>query len=388
MPSQTTLRICDPSGNFLVETAAFLEAGNNPGLHYVLNCGQVGAMTVALPPELNPYLLKDGRIHIMRSVNGGPAKREGDSCFLIRRWDYAEDYTIVTALHANDIMRRRCSLWAAETANSEQNTLHSDTAMINVWDQNFAGSITTGRAYDTFDGIGNSTQADISASVSRQVDLGLGPAVAIYYPWQNILDVITSIASNSLENGTFLAAEIVAPSENTLQWAIFAGQRGADRRLSSGSGLLFASIRGNLDNAILTVDATEEITFVEAGGAQRDVVASPDSGLSNRIAYDATRMGESPFGRIEAFVDSGNATDLDMILSDAASVLRDGVPRITAVGDLIETDQCIRGIHYDYGDYLTVQIRDQQYDMRLNILEVTVTASGERSIARFEYNGQ
>ena len=387
MPSQTTLRICDALGNFLIETAAFLEIGNNPGLRYVLNCGNVGAMTVTLPPDLNPFLRKDGRIHIMRSVNGGPAKREGGSCFLIRKWEYAEDYTVVTAVHANDIMRRRCSLWAAETANSEQDTLFSDLALINVWDQNFASSITGSRAYDTSLAAGNSTQADISAYVSRQLDESIGPACAIYYPWQNILDVMTSIASNSTENGLWLMAEIVAPTESTLEWRFFPNQRGTDLRLSSGSGLLFGSARGNLDNAVLTVDAIEEITLVQAGGEQRDVVSGSDAGLSNRIAYDAVRMSETPFGRIEAFVDSGNATDLDMILSDANAVLREGIPRISAVADLIETDQCIRGVHFDYGDYLTVQVRDQQYDMRLNILEVTLTQSGERSIARFEYNG-
>lgn len=388
MPSQTTIRICDPFGTFLVETAEFLEAGNNPGLRYVLSCGQVGAMTVTLPPEFNPLLLKDGRIHIMRSVNGGPTVREGGSCFLIRKWDFADDYTTITAVHANDIMRRRCSLWAAETANSEQDTLNTQQAMVNVWDANFAGAITTGRAFDTTAATGNSTQADISAFVTQQPipGIGLGSAVAIYYPWQNILDVLTNISNNSLQNGTFLVSEIVAPTESTLEWRMFAGQRGVDRRFSTGNGLLFTSVRGNLENAVLTVDAIEEVTFTEAGGAQRDVVESPLSGLSNRTAIDTTRMAESPFGRIEQFVDSGSATDLTMIKADADSALRAGRPIITAVADIVETDQCIRGVHFDYGDYLTVEIRGIQYDMRLNLMEVTVTASGDRTVARFEYN--
>lgn len=388
MPSQTTIRVTDPYGAFLFETAAFLEIGNSPGLRYVLNCGKVGAMTVTLPPEFNERLPKDGRIHIMRSVNGAAAIREGGSCFLIRAWEYAEDYTTVTALHANDLMRRRHSLWAAETANSEQDSLWTEFAMANVWDQNFAGSITSDRAYDTTAGTGNSTQADISAFVTRDSERETGPAVALFYPWQNILDVMQSLSENSLEGGTFLVPEITCPTESTLHLRFFAGQRGQDRRLSTGSGLLFAAARGNLDNAIMTVDATEEITVVQAGGADRDVFSGSDAGLSNRIAADTARMGESPFGRIEAFVDSGNATDLAMILADAASVLRSGIPRITAVGDLVETDQCIRGIDFDYGDYVTVQVRGVQYNMRLNILEVTLTASGERTVARFEYNGQ
>jgi Siphovirus ReqiPepy6 Gp37-like protein len=387
MPSQTTIRICDPFGGFLVETAEFLEAGNNPGLRYVLSCGQVGAMTVTLPPEYNPMLLKDGRIHIMRSVNGGPAQREVGSCYLIRRWDYADNYTTVTAVHANDIMRRRCSLWAAGTAQSEQDALNTQDAMVNVWDANFGTQADTyGRAFDTTAIASNAVQANISAFVSQQPSAGLGPAVAIYYPWQNILEVLTNLSNNSLQNGTFLISEIVAPTEATLEWRMFAGQRGVDRRFSAGNGLLFSSVRGNLENAILTVDATEEITFTEAGGAQRDVVDTPLSGLSNRTAIDTVRVAESPFGRIEQFVDSGSSTDLTMIKADADAVLRAGRPHIMAVADITETDQCIRGVHFDYGDYVTVEIQGIQYDMRLNLMEVTINASGDRTVARFEYN--
>lgn len=390
MPSSTTIRVTDANGGFLFETADFIDAGDNPGLRYVLSCGLVGALTVTLPPEFNDRLPKDGRIHVMRSVNGGPAQREGESCFLIRKWTFTDNYTTVTALHANHIMWRRCSLWAADTANSQQSGTAANV-LANIWDVNFASGVTSGggaRAWDTTAGAGNSTQADISAYVPAAANTFTGlPTVDIFYPWSNVGDAIRDVCNDATLQGTYLTTEIVAPTESTFEWRIYVNQRGQDRTFASGSGLLFTEARGNLANAILTVDATEEITLAEAGGALRNQLdtAAPDYGLSNRVAVDTTRMGESPFGRIEAFVDSGNATDLAMILGDANSGVRAGRPVVTAVGDLQETDTCIRGIDFNYGDVVTVEVRGIQYDMRLDVIEVALQGGVETTKAAFFY---
>jgi hypothetical protein len=58
-----------------------------------------------------------------------------------------------------------------------------------------------------------------------------------------------------------------------------------------------------------------------------------------------------------------------------------------ARGDLVETDTCIRGVHYNYGDLLTVDVRGIQYDMRLDLLDVTLTGGVETAKAVFFYNG-
>jgi hypothetical protein len=356
----------------LAETAEFLEAGNNPGLRYVLSCGQVGAMTVTLPPIYNQLLLKDGRVHIMRSVNGGPAAREGGSCFLIRKWDFASDYTTITAVHANDIMRRRIAAYAYIDASSDTDTYDDLIKFVYRSNNEVVALITPAR-------LGGTTQYDISAYVSVQPNLSVLASAFKRYGYRNCLDVIQEVADAATLAGTYLTAEIVAPTESTLEVQTFTGQRGVDRRFSTGNGLLFTSNRGNLENAILTIDAIEEITLAIAGGTDRDIGVIA-------MAQDTTRMAASPFGRIEQFFDStaGASTDLQ---SDADSAVRAARPIIHAVGDLVETDQCVRGVDFDYGDLLTVEIQGSQYDMRLNVMEVTLTASGERTVARFEYNG-
>jgi len=196
-----------------------------------------------------------------------------------------------------------------------------------------------------------------------------------------MLESILVTADYSTNAGTWLAAEIVAPTETTLEFQTFTSQRGADRRSATGNDLLFTSKRGNLENAILTVNAIDEITFAQALGA-----VSTQQDRYTGLAIDTTRMAESPFGRVETIVDSSTAPNDATLTNDSQSAVTAGRPAIHAVADLVETDQCVRGIDFDYGDYLTVEVQGIQYDMRLNIMEVTVSASGDRTVARFEFN--
>lgn len=389
MPAQTYINVTDASGNFLFSTSSFLEIGNAPGLHYVLSCGNVGALTVTLGPEYNPLLLKDARIHVMRSVNGGPAQREGESCFLIRRWDYADNYTTVTAVHANDLMRRRHILYSGNNAAASYvqiTSARADDTIKTLWKQNAGALVSfTARAVnDETSGL-STTQADISAYVSTQANVSAAPLIDKWIPWRNLMDVILEIEDTSYLLGTFLTTEIVAPTESTLELRTYTGIRGVDRRFSSGNGLLFTSARGNLENAILTVDAIEEITMAQAIGSD-----GTGGGSWYRFAgsaEDDTRMAESPLNRVEAVFDSGDAPADGTLTNDATAAVRAGRPVITALGDLVETDQCIRGVHFNYGDLVTVQVQGVQYDMRLDQLDVTISGGTERTQARFQYNG-
>lgn len=378
MPSTTTIRVTDALGAFLFETAQFLEIGDNPGLHYILSCGLVGALTVTLPPDFNALLPKDGRIHVMRSVNGGPAQREGESCFLIRKWVYGDNYTTITALHANHIMWRRCDLYTY--AGYVRSTQPADDFIKEVWAQNFGSGYAGLRCQNT-GGVAQETQVDLAAYVSAEANETDAPSASMMFNWLNTGEIIRNLCDASTLNGTYLTAEIVAPSESTLELRTYTGQRGTDRTFASGSGLLFTEARGNLANALLTVDATEEITLTYAGGADRDY------GRSNEWAVDLTRIAESPFGRIEGFVDSGNVTTDGDVQADADAAVRAGRPVITTSAELQETDQCIRGIDFDYGDLVTVEVQGIQYDMRLDVIEVKWSGGVETTQVSFYANG-
>ena len=375
MPSQTTIRVCDASGNFLFETAQFLEAGSAPGLHYVLSVGNIGAMTVTLPPDYNDLLPKDGRIFIMRSVNGNTAIREGGSCYLIRKWEYADDYTTITAVHANDLMRRRFLLYdpAFSGSGTDITAMAADDAMKGVWRHNAGNTIDVGlRSFSSVTATNDHIQEDWSASISVQANATLGAVITINkLAFMNMLDVFHVLADASYANGIWLTAEIVTPTESTLELQTFISQRGTDRRFSTASGLIFDANRGNLANVILTIDAIEEKTMAQSLGA------SPQGARFVGTYHDSNRIYDSPFARIETIFDMNDAPNDSGLTHGAKSAVQAGWPRVYTSAELTETDQCIRGVHFDLGDYVTIEIRGVQYDMRLNQLDVSVTAQSE-----------
>lgn len=379
MPVDYELRVRSPDGlSELFRTRSFLEIGPAPGLSYVLNAGNIGALTVTLPPEFNSMLLKDARIGVWRSVNGAPAQLEGGSVYLIRRWDFADNFTVITAVHANHILTGRCMLYPFSSGFGVIGVSSpADDIIKDLWDLNFGTTIdNTQRATTTGVVGGDNTYADISALVSRQAKSSSAPAVYLTIAWRNLHDIIVEMGNASYQAGTYLVTEIVAPTESTLELQTFTGQRGADQRFSTGNNLLFTAARGNLENAILTVDAINEGTFVQAGG----------QGISTGVRYLATaidgpRAGESPFGRREIFVDDTNNTDVNALTIVAGANVQANRPVIIAAGDLTDTDQCIRGVHYNFGDYVTVVVQNQQYDMRLDILEVQVHSGQDTTSA-------
>ncbi len=99
-----------------------------------------------------------------------------------------------------------------------------DAIKANVWDDNFgvnASAAGPGR------NAGNSyTQADISAYVSTQALLTDAPIVDKQYYWRSCGDTIRELCDASFTAGTYLTAEIVAPTETTLELRTYTGQRG------------------------------------------------------------------------------------------------------------------------------------------------------------------
>ena len=129
-----------------------------------------------------------------------------------------------------------------------------------------------------------------------------------------------------------------------------------------------------LENATLEIDYHNEKTFIIAGGQ--------GEGTARLIAtaLDTVRMGVSPFGRVEDFVEMSNVNDTASLQDDADSGLYNGRPLITFTGDLIETPALTRGIQFDLGDLLTAEDPQthQQYDVRLDRVTESMS-SGQRS---------
>lgn len=362
------LRLADPFGQHLATISQFIDDGYGAALDYTLSVGQAGALSFAVPASFDASLfLKDGRVGVWRSVNGRPPILDGEAIWLIQRMEFTDDYTRITALHANHLLNRRIAAYYAGSSYVSKSAAAADDQIKTIVRENFGASIVAA------DRDGAETQADVSVYLTVQANTGLGASVAKAFARRKIGEVVRELCEASTTAGTYLTAEIVAPTETTLELRTYATQRGVDHRATSGQPVILSPQRGNLEDARLTVDHTDEATFTIAGGS--------GEGVNRKIqtANDTARMGLSPFGRIERFVDMSNVGDLTQLQDEADAALRAGRPRITLTGDLVETPGTTRGIHFDLGDIVTVEFRGKQYDVRLDVVKETVSKGGRRS---------
>jgi hypothetical protein len=173
-----------------------------------------------------------------------------------------------------------------------------------------------------------------------------------------------------------MACDIVSPTETTLELRTYATVRGVDHTASSGDPIILSPEMGSLANCRLVIDRSQEVTFAVAGGS------GEQSKRLIRTAFDATRIVESPFNRIEAFGDYANVSDGAALQDIADAMVRAGRPLIEFTADVVETDGATRGIHYDLGDMVTASFRGVQYDCRLDVVEVAAGGGGQFSRAK------
>lgn len=333
-----------------------------------LNCapGGIGVLELELPDSFDASLLqRDGRIGVWRSIDGRPPYLDNGAIFLIGLVRYTSGALLVRAWHASSLLLRRIIAYNAGTAYTSK-TGAADNLIKAFWAENAGASIVSA------DRDGVETQADISAYVSVAANLSQGASVSKACTRRNLGAVTQELCEASTTAGTYLTAEIYAPSESTLELRTYATARGVDHRAGSSQPIILSEARGNLEQAELTIDYSGEATMVIAGGQGEQEARLIATSL------DTTRMGLSPFGRIEDFLDMSN-TDTSAALQDEADAgLRSARPVITLTGKLIETPATTRGLHFDLGDLLTAEhpTTRQQFDVRLDVVHETIDQSG------------
>lgn len=362
----TTFRLADASGNHLIEIA------NYASYSYVLNCspGAVGVLELELPRSFNTaFLFRDGRIGAWRAINGRPPYLDNGAIFTIETMRYTSTRTLVRAYHATGIMDRRIIAYAAGSSYAKKSATFADDQIKTFWAEN-AGASIVGADRD-----GVETQADISAYISTQANLSGGASIAKAAARRKLLAVAQELSEASAMAGVYMTFEIIAPTETTLELRTYTGQRGVDRRASTASPIILREQAGVLENATLEIDYHNEKTFVIAGGqgegTERMIATAPDT----------VRMGVSPFGRVEDFLDMSNVNDSASLQDDADYGLYHGRPLITFTGDLIETPALTRGIQFDLGDLLTAEDPQthQQFDVRLDRITESMDTNGRKT---------
>lgn len=325
---------------------------------------EIGAVTLTVPPTYPiSYYKKDGRLLISRSTDGSLPALIGNTHWFIRRVRKTitrgkRGYTI-TALHANCLLKRRIVAYNAGTAYTEKNDF-ADDIIKEVIRENF-GSLAT-----------DTSRRWASTLLSIQADTGQGPTVAKAFTRRNVMDVCQEVAQTAADMGTYVGFEIIALGATQLEFRTYIGQRGVDHTSDSNQPVYLP-----LDNITVDDDWSNEVTYVYAGGL--GVGANRAIGT----ASDTTLINESPFGRIEYFWDGRQTENTTLLNDDARALLRANRPRRIITGDVVDTEGVRFGVHYNYGDLVSINVDGEVRDIRVDTVGLSYTRNtGERLALR------
>lgn len=372
MPT-TSVYICDPFGVRLADASNFTK------LVYARAVNDVGSLTLTLPiNSINPALLRlpDGRIEVWRRLDSGREYLDTETTWLMKKTEKTlaadgQEALSITAKTPLSILREpgRFVNYYAGQAQSQYASAPADDQIKQIARENIGSSADGTR--------------DLSAYISIAGDLGLASSVAKSFAWRDCLKVMQEFAQASTEAGVYVAFDIVAAMPDSLTFQTFVGQRGVDHRFPGGiNPVILGPEFGNLGEVTLTEDWTDEVTYAEAGGQ--------GEGTARLIAsaQDDGRIGASPFGLRESFLDATQYSMTTGLAAEAQGAVRAGRKRTIFTGRILETMDTQYGVHWAWGDYLTAQAFGQSFDCRVGAVEVTVEGGRESINAWLRFDSE
>lgn len=334
-------------------------------LAYARAVNQIGAMTLVLPPSVPlSFLQRDGRILVYRSVPGGTPRLDMDAVWLIAAIKRAlnergEQVTVVRAVDAVDLLRRRIVAYAAGSAQAYR-TAVVDNFLKAVVRENLGTSATdAARRLD-------------SALFTVSADIGQGPSISKGYSRRNVLTVCQELADASTQAGTYLAFDVVWNGA-VLECRTYTQWRGVDHRFPGGvNPVILSPDTGSLTAVDYEIDYSAEVTYAYVGGQGEGT----DRAIGT--AEDTARSSLSPFARSEVFGDARDTATAAFLADEADALVRAGRPRVLFAGAVnADAPGASYGREYGFGDVVTAQAFGVNVDCRLDAVRVSVTADRE-----------
>lgn len=325
----------------------------------------IGWFEIELPVTFNMTLIQvDGIIEIWRNPAGG--KKYVEFAGFIRYIKFSTDKDgIETALIAgpdiNELVKRRIIAYASGTAQGTH-TDNSDDILLALIRENLGASAIAER---------NLTALGLSINA----DQGKGNSQTFSCAWDDLPGALEDLAKSAAAGGIALFWNIVPLGECQFKVYSYTTVPGMDR--TGKHPVIFGLEWGNLSEPELTLDYTDEVTHVYAGGkgvqSAREIVE----------VSSAARTSRSPWGRREAFVDARNETDTAAITALANARLEKGKPRLKFTGTLLDTEQAVYGFDWNFGDRVKISYHRQQFSVLVVAMEGEHTQDGEEIIQAF-----
>lgn len=317
-----------------------LDPENNPAddlsyfsyLDYTLVVNEIGSLTLEIPGEYGGDLGEDYRLEIYR--NGDLL---GETQFLVTHdgGRLSQDGEFVTAIQASSAL----SILRWPIVNCAPGTLYSHHS-------GYAGNIIKALIRQNIGALATDTSRDMSEHLVVQANADDGAILAIDAGWQRLMDTVKQVVAGSAENGVDLYYDIVKNDSGLLELRTYTGQRGDD--LSTTMAL--SPERQNLAQPVLVKDYTAAANrVIVAGTGQeiwRNVVEVPNS----------DQVNNSPWGYIkEHFYATEQAKTATEAVSFGEAYIRRNANKISVSGKPTSTEGVQYGVHYKWGDKITVE---------------------------------
>jgi len=360
MATEYEIVLLDPRGNVLTKNLTAFTS-----LEYARKVNDVGSLTMKLPATFPLYWFgRDYRIEVWRSIDQRPAYLEGDTQWLIRKinlsYNQGDRVLAVTAYDLNSLLKRRIVAYPAGDQTYTIKAGYADDMMKEIVSENFGiGCLDGDRDWE------------INGWLAIQEDFGLAFPVEKEFARRIVLPIFQELAAYSYEWGIYLAFDFYRKSRNLIAFRTYINQRGVDHTKGSPSPILFGAKYGNFVDDEYIDDGTDEATFIYAGGQGEEAARIIGS------AQDDARIGVSPFGRIEGWVDARQAELIATVTDEAESELRRRVPKRTISGKVADIDSCRYGLHYKFGDKVTVETDEVSVPAFVDSVHVTVNEGKE-----------
>jgi hypothetical protein len=329
-----------------------------------------GAVNVVIP-EVKPFefFRRDTRLEVWRGVDGGPLRLLGDTFYLLRKMRYkrtaAGAFLSLGGQDLKSILRSRFINSYAGSPRSRKSKA-CDDMMREIVRENLGTSA----------GVNESGVSRVVTGLTVETDSTRLPVMDKGFAWDTVLTTLQNLARASAEIGTYVSFDVFYdPLSALMQFRVFTGQRGVNRRAGAFNALALSPESGSISEVEVEDDYSEEITYCKAGGQGEGA----DRELGTYT--DITRTNESPFNYREDFYNDSNIETNSVLVADAKSQVNKGRPLRNVKAKINQTSQVRFGVNYGWGDILTVNVKPNlSIGMRLSKLRIALDASTGETI--------
>lgn len=310
----------------------------------------VGSMTLRVPDQFPMgYFRRDMRLMVRRNFVGSGSYLVGRSPWFIRSAEFSEDderWTL-TAVDKLDILRRPIiayppeSLYADKTIENGNEAYHDN--MMKAYVRENLGTL-------ALDGA-----RDLSGYIEVEPDTSLTQYTEKQAGWRNLLATLKELADDAKNLGYNIFFDLIYHEDRDPQFLFVVRQNflGADR--ASMGQVKFSRVLRNLRNATVKYDYTEEATYAYVGGEGQDL---------DRLIWEVpvqNAIDQSPFGRVEIFVDAREAIEETVLEAEGRSELTRQRAKIVLAAELLETSRQLFLRDFGYGDRVPVSVRGVEF---------------------------